>query len=107
MKRYFLSTKKVKEWFRRHRPGEVLLAKLEGDNMLEIDAEDNGEPNTVYFEVDGDNYVGDRLVEEIEVEMIDDLTFSFVVVKERDEEEDVVRVMRQPEKGAWIEERDL
>lgn len=107
MKKYFLSTRKVREWFLRHRPADVLMAKLDGDNTVEIEAEDNGEKNTVYFDVDGNNYIGEEMVEEIEVEMIDDLTFRFVALKENETEEDIVRIMRQPEKGAWIEERDV
>jgi hypothetical protein len=96
----YLSLNKVKEWYIKNRPEEVLLAKL-GDGTLPVRVIDDGVEQDVYLSFEDDNDSG-RV--ELEVEMLDDLRFKAIINEEDDFPKKLhMRIFTQPEKDAWIE----
>jgi hypothetical protein len=100
MKKAFLRIAKVKEWFFKNRPEDVLLAKLD-DGTIPVKVIDDGVEQDVYLSLEDE-----QEIMELEVEMINDLEFK-AIIKNDDGSQRYLRIFKQPEKDAWIEWREI
>jgi hypothetical protein len=96
----FLSINKVREWYIKNHPEQVLLAKLD-DGTLPVKVVDDGVEQNAYLSFDETDDSG-RL--ELEVEILDDLRFKAIIHQNGENvDKSFVRIFTQPEKDAWIE----
>jgi len=112
MRKYFLSLKKVREWYMQNRTDEVLLAVL-GDNTIPIKVIDGGREQDVYLEISpsGGPVREDEPVTEIEVELIGN-NRAKGMIQNHDNDGDnngdpFERIFIMPDDESWIEVRDV
>jgi hypothetical protein len=112
MRKYFLSLKKVREWYMQNRTDEVLLAVL-SDNTIPVKVIDGGREQDVYLEIgpDGGALRNDEPVTEIEVELIgNNKAKGMIQDYDNDGDKDgdpFERIFIMPDEESWIEVRDV
>jgi hypothetical protein len=102
MKKYFLTTKKIKNWYMNNKQEDVLLAKLK-DNLLPIPCIENGIKTEIYLDITDNDIEEDY---RFQVGKIDKLSYVITIIKENDQDT-ISRVFNEPELGAWTEEEDV
>jgi hypothetical protein len=112
MKKYFISLKKVRQWYLDNKKDEILLATLD-DGTIPIRVIDNNREQNVYLEIapDGGPISENEPVTEIEVELIgNNMAKGMIQNHDNDGDKDgdpFERIFIMPDDESWIEIREI